>query len=315
MIAMRKGMFQTIIQKIRNLTPLKVRQMIGPTVACLLYFYNNYLRINNKKRPKVLSIPDTIDKVIREELSIIRFGDGEISLLDGLDLGFQKQNFDLSRRLADILRANLPGLLICIPGIWGKLDQFEPYAYWFNMHHVYRYGHIWKELLSVDQIYGDTNLTRNYLAFKDKTDCGHIFKKIFSVWKNRDVVLVEGEKSRLGVGNDMFADVKSLRRILCPPENAFSKYDEIKKQVQMVDRSNLILISLGPTAKVLAYDLFVLGYRVIDIGHIDMEYEMFLRKERKQVKVKFKYFNEIHERCPDDCKDEQYLQQIISCIK
>jgi glycosyltransferase family protein len=158
-------------------------------------------------------------------------------------------------------------------------------------------------------------MTRPYLSFKDRTHCGEIFKKLFSLWEGKNVVLVEGEKSRLGVGNDMFSNVASMQRVLCPPENAYAKYEHIKNEVLKMGKDKLIVVSLGPTAKVLAYDLFLLGYRVLDVGHIDMEYEMFLRKAKKQEKVPYKYFNEIHERSPEDCRDEKYLSQIIAVIK
>jgi len=72
---------------------------------------------------------------------------------------------------------------------------------------------------------------------------------------------------------------------------------------------------LGPAAKVLAYDLFKAGYRVIDIGHADMEYEMYIRKEPVQVKVRYKYFNELQERDPEECTDPEYLSQIIANIQ
>lgn len=273
-----------------------------------------YLRPNNKK-PKILSIMKTIDLILEKKLSVIRFGDGEISLIDGLDLPFQKRTPELSDKLEHILQVNDDKLLICIPGMWGKLDIFADYAYHFIMHHMYRYNHTWSKLLSYDRIYGDTNVTRHYLAYKNKEDADKIFKKIFSIWKGEDVVLIEGEKSRLGIGNDMFVNTRSLKRILCPPENAYSKYNEIMNETLKVNKEKLILLSLGPTAKVLAYDLFLLGYRVVDIGHIDMEYEMFLRKEVRQVKIPHKYFNEINERNPIECTDEKYLSQITANIK
>jgi len=310
---MKKSPFQSILQKIRGKTPLVIRNNTGHKIAYVLYKFNNIFR-KNRPRPNVLSIPDTIDLVLKERLSVIRFGDGEIFMLDGGDTAFQKGSINLMNKLEDIVQTKNPKLLICAPGIWGNLDIFEPYAYWFNMHHLYRNGHVWQGLLSMDQTYGDTNMTRPYLAYKDKSSCGEIFKKLFSIWEGKEVVLIEGEKSRLGVGNDMFDKVKSLKRILCPAENAYTKYDAIKKEAFKITRNTLILISLGPTAKVLAYDLFLLGYRVIDVGHIDMEYEMFLRKETKQVKVKFKYFNEIHERNPENCDDPKYINQIIAKI-
>jgi hypothetical protein len=53
---------------------------------------------------------------------------------------------------------------------------------------------------------------------------------------------------------------------------------------------------------------------VIDVGHIDMEYEMFLHQYKILTKVPYKYFNEINERNPEECTDETYVQQIITVI-
>ncbi|MDB5259218.1 MAG: hypothetical protein JWO73_426 [Candidatus Taylorbacteria bacterium] len=311
---MKIQLHQRIIQSIRGRTPLSIRHKIGPVLSYAIYMINIHVR-KNRPRPHVLSTNDTIDLILKKKLSVIRFGDGEIFMLDGGDTAFQKRSGDLVPRLESIIQVNDPRLLICVPDIWERLDHLEPYAFWFCIHHLYRNGHIYKALLSDAQTYGDTNITRPYLAQKDKSDCGNIFKKLFSIWQGEDVVLIEGAKSRLGVGNNMFDDAKSLGRILCPAENAYGKYQAIKSEAMKIGKDKLVLLSLGPTAKVLAYDLFAAGYRVVDVGHIDMEYEMFLRKETKQVKVPFKYFNEIHERNPEECKDAAYLSQIIAHIE
>ena len=50
---------------------------------------------------------------------------------------------------------------------------------------------------------------------------------------------------------------------------------------------------MGPTATVLAYDLSRAGYQAIDIGHLDLEYEWFLRGEGVRVEVPGKYNNEL----------------------
>lgn len=310
---MKKSLHQSVLQTIRQNTPLSIRHKIGPIIAYAIYVTNIHFR-KNRSRPHVLSIEDTLDLILKEKLSVIRFGDGEITLLDGGDTAFQKHDNKMTSQLEAVLKVNDPRLLICIPGIWDKLDIFEDYAYWFNMHHIYRHGHVWKSLLSRTQTYGDTNMTRPYLAYKDKSRADKIFKKLFSIWADQEIVLIEGAKSRLGVGNDMFKNTKSVQRLLCPPENAFNKYDRIKEVALKTSKDKLILISLGPTAKVLAYDLYKEGYRVIDVGHIDMEYEMFLRKESKLTKVKYKYFNEINERTPEECTDATYLKEIIDTI-
>lgn len=311
-------MKKVIIEWLRKLAPLKLRQNIGPYIGYADYFININFR---KKRPtpRVMTLDETLNIVIENEMSVVRFGDGEMSLMDNCDLAFQNKNDELASKLKTILRTShdksCDKLLICIPGIWGRLEIFIKRDFWFDIHHLFRHGDSWRNLISYDYFYGNTFITRAYLMFKDKSNSGHVFEQLFSIWKDKDVVLIEGEKSRLGVGNDMFDKTKSFGRILCPPENAYSKYQDILKEAMKVDKNKLILVSLGPTAKVLTYDLFKLGYRVIDIGHIDMEYEMYLRGEGEIKKIQFKYFNEINERNPEECNDEKYLQQIIAVIK
>ena len=311
---MKKSVPQKIVEKVRNITPLAIRQKIGPILGYLYYIERKYVGFYGKN-PKILSIEKTIDLITEKNLSMIRFGDGEISIIDGENLPFQRWDKDLAKRLEETIKVHDDRLLICIPGMWEDVNIFVDYAHRFVIHNLYRDDHVWREILSYDTTYGDTNVTRHYLGYKDKHNAGIIFKKIFNVWDGKDVLLIEGSKSRLGVGNDMFDSTRSLKRILCPPENAYSHYETIKKEALKINKETLILLSLGPTAKVLAYDLFLLGYRVLDIGHIDMEYEMFLRKELRQVKVAHKYFNEINERDPEDCNDEKYLHQIIATIE
>ena len=56
-------------------------------------------------------------------------------------------------------------------------------------------------------------------------------------------------------------------------------------------RNKLILVALGQTATVLSYDLAKLGYWAIDIGHVDIEYEWFLRGAKDKLPVAGKYVN------------------------
>lgn len=309
-----KNTVRKIIQKIRAVTPLWLRVKVGPYIAYVVYIVRVYVR-KNPHAPHVLSIEATIDLIGKEDLSAIRFGDGEISLIDDTDLAFQAKNKELAEKLKLILQTNEKGLLICIPGIFGRLNAFTKRSFWFTLHHLFKHGHIWQSLLSPSQTYGDAFLARPYLTFKDTSNCGRIFDELKGLWEGKDAVLIEGEKSRLGVGNDLFLKARSLERILCPSENAFAKYATIKSEAFKIGKDKLVLLSLGPTAKVLAYELFSAGYRVIDIGHIDMEYEMFLRKQTKLTKVAYKYFNEINERNPEECTDPRYLREVIARIR
>jgi glycosyltransferase family protein len=303
-----------ISKKIKHLIPLQARIHLGPIVAYFFYvFYTNFSK--KPLNPNVLSIEDTLDHIVKHNLSAVRFGDGEISLMNNSNLLFQDKNTELAKKLETIVTTNDPKLLICILNVWdNKIKSLAKHVYWFELHHILTYHAVWKKILSPTQVYGDAFITRPYITIQDKTRSDTIFKKLKSLWSEKDVVLIEGVKARNGVGNDLFNNVKTLERILCPAENAYSKFDEIMKQALLIPKEKLILVSLGPTAKPIAYDLFKAGYRVLDIGHIDMEYEMFLKKSNHFSKVKYKYFSEINERNPEECDDESYLRQIVAKV-
>lgn len=109
-------------------------------------------------------------------------------------------------------------------------------------------------------------------------------------------------------------DIRSIRRILCPAENAFDRYEEILKECLKQSRDKLFLIALGPTASVLAFDLAREGYHAVDIGHADITYEWLLRNGgRGREAIPGKYSNEsINGYLVEDIDNPEYKRQIIS---
>ena len=75
------------------------------------------------------------------------------------------------------------------------------------------------------------------------------------------------------------------------------------------------MIALGPTATVLAFDLYKMGYWALDIGHIDIEYEWMLMNVTEKQKVTGKFTNEaIGEKLEGSIQDKFYNDQIIDQI-
>ena len=141
------------------------------------------------------------------------------------------------------------------------------------------------------------------------------FREIKCIWENRNVIIVEGELSRLGVNNDLFDSAKSIKRILGPAEHAFDKYEELLTTAERVGNSvdeALFLISLGPTATVLSFDLFSKGFQAIDIGHIDNDYEFFLRGAKERIAIPGKYVNNVTRK--EEIVEENNLKYIESII-
>ena len=85
------------------------------------------------------------------------------------------------------------------------------------------------------------------------------------------------EWEKYEMGNDLLSNAKSIRRIICPAENAYNVLDKIKNSIHKnIEKDTLIVSALGPTASILAAQLCDEGYQFVDIGHVDVEYMWFL---------------------------------------
>jgi len=245
--------------------------------------------------PKILTVEESILSVINTKKSVCRFGDGELWCLLGGGIRYQQPDPNLANRLKQILSSRDERIEVCLPDVFTSkrlnLRTLENQKFWKN--HLIENRLNWYRFLNWKRVYLNTAISRFYIPFLDKEKSKTNCSLLKELWEGKDLLIVEGEKSRLGVGNDLFSNSKSISRILCPPENAFFKYDKILEAVKEFEKNVLVLIALGPTATVLAYDLGTYGYWSIDIGHVDLEYHWMNIGAEKQVKVEGKYVNEV----------------------
>lgn len=278
-------------------------------------FWYIVLRRRQKIVPKVASIDETIRCIVESKCSVSRFGDGEMLLTNpAKEIGFQKGDPALAQRLTDILISHDKGHLVCISDAFNDLYRYNRKARRFWRTHFFLYGSWWDRLLVPERTYYNTFVTRPYMDFASKEDCGRWFHSMKQIWEGRNIVFIEGAKSRLGVGNDLFDNACSIRRILCPPRNAFDRYGDILAEACKLEKDALFLIALGPTATVLAYDLFKAGYQAIDAGHVDVEYEWWKMGALRKVKLERKYVNEAANGKQVADAGEEYRKQIIATI-
>ncbi|MBR1617558.1 SP_1767 family glycosyltransferase, partial [bacterium] len=284
---------------------------------------NELLKINlpyeNKEKnltyPKVLDKYETLKELINSSKSIARYGDGEFNLIWGESLPFQKYNNVLAQRLKEILKSQDENCLVALPDVFASLDVYNNDAKNFWRKFVVNSRSKIYEVIDLNKQYFDTETTRPYMDLEDKTKVGDYFKEFKKIWQDKDVIFVEGEKSRLGFKNDLFDNAKSIKRILCPSKDAYFSYEKILKECEKQPKNSLFIIALGPTVTVLAYDLTKLNYRALDLGHIDIEYEWFLLGADKKVPIKNKYVNECKNgKNPDNVQDIEYQNQIIARI-
>lgn len=284
-----------------------------------------YELLYNSERPqypKILSGDMAIEKIINEGKSMSRFGDGEFAVIAGVDRQkFQRADEKLAKRLVEVLKAKQDDVLVCIPDIYGDLSKYNTECK-YNIR-AYMSEDIRKQhyaLIDMAKDYYDAYVTRPYASYLDNhTDAPKKrFDNLKRIWKDKKLLIIEGEKSRLGVGNDLFAGAADIKRILGPAEHAFDRYDDLfNEAISFLENNDdyLTLIAMGATATVLAYDIAMKGFQALDIGHVDIEYEWMLAGKGVKVPVKGKYNNEVSGGdVVEDICDEKYEREIIRRI-
>ena len=265
----------------------------------------------------VMSIDETLDELLATDKSLIRFGDGEFSLMTGNSIAYQEYQEDLAQEMREILlhADKQDNVLLCLPEIFevfkGNFPQNKESENFWKQELDF-HGRFFQEICQSKK-YGSAWVSRPYINSEDKSSVIDQFEKIRALFEDKDILIVEGATTRSGVGNDLFNNVRSIKRVICSSHHAFSKVDAIQQAILDHAQGRLILLMLGPTAKILAYRLSILGYRALDLGHIDSEYEWMKMGAETKVQLKHKHTAEFNfDQGIEFIEDEDYNSQIVA---
>jgi glycosyltransferase family protein len=227
--------------------------------------------------PLVINKWETLDLIKNQQKSIARYGDAEFNIINGHhSIGFQDYNEKLAQRLSNILISKNENILIGIPKVFSDLRKFKSKSRSFWREYLYGNRASIYSRLDLNKRYYDSLVTRLYITSREPYGkIADLFAQWIEVWKDREIIIIEGKGKYFGGGNDLLETAASVQRIYAPSKNAFNEYEEILRKGKQISREKLLLISLGPTATLLAYDLCESGYQAIDIGNLDNEYELF----------------------------------------
>lgn len=218
------------------------------------------------KKHVYLNSNDTIDYLLQSNKSLIRWGDGESAIFFGRSIKFQCANKDISSDLKRIIQSyseNKSDFLLAGPNLYlqaSLLDLIKIKKLTTWLHTRYIFGRI----ISKGVILGDAFIFRPLSLLKNDD--------IERLWSDSNVVLIH---SRIEVYNDFknkYAHLK-VGFVAIDDLNAYDSVTLILQKVENVcfengfNKNNTkILISAGPTAKVLVYKLTEIGYISYDIG-------------------------------------------------
>lgn len=276
--------------------------------------------MENKIMPKfninVMNNKETIDFIKKEHCSVARFGDGELSIIEGRSTSFEADNSSLREKLDKLIKTTSNNrLLICLNDIFSGLDKFTPKArqFWevhLNSQHNQKF---FEELGKLNNVYGSATVTRPYMDYQNRKEAKYIFDGFKDIWRGRDILIVEGCYTRAGVNNDLFCTARSVQRIICPASNCWGKKDKIEKLIKKYGEGKIVLLMLGMTATVIAAELADFT-QVIDLGHLDGEYDWYNMHATQKVKIPGKHTPEAHDFNISPIKNEKYKQEIVADI-
>lgn len=286
-----------------------------------LYDKKRWIILHTKYHLRIMDYRATLKYIERNRCNVARFGDGEFGYFWGLqDTGFQERSDKLCERLKEVLVDKNPHLLICIPKCFVTLHGCNKRAktYWKGWYwQGNKQEQVLKYIKSVSgkYRYGDAQFTRPYIDWKGNVRAEWTYGFLRQFWMGKNILIVEGEQTRMGIGNDLLSTSESIQRILVPAIGAFRVYEEIKNEIIKRASDRVVLLALGPTATILAADLAHSGIWAIDIGHLDIEYEWYKMAAQDKSIVKGKFVQEVKGgKVVDECTDPDYLSQIVCRI-
>ncbi|MBN9644279.1 GT-D fold domain-containing glycosyltransferase [Corynebacterium mendelii] len=216
-----------------------------------------------------LDMLGTLRKIIDNNMSLARFGDGELRL--AFHLGYvdraQKNTHELQVALKSVLKNQLNDLL----------ESKEQHVL-VGMPQVFRNTHwakVWfdtwpflKDLLSDQLCYGHASISRPLFFERHGQQGVELWREL---WDGRRIMLVTGKNGRFEFIEELFGNASAIERLDGPPVDAFSDLDNLTEKCLKSD-ADLFLLSLGATATVLADRLARAGRQALDIGNITASY-------------------------------------------
>lgn len=281
-------------------------------------YYFKYKNLDLRKQISVLSPKVTAQMISDQQLSLARYGDGEMRIIfEKRGIHFQKYDPNLATELLEALEKD-SGYSVAIPHgfVTTDYDNFWTSIFWWK--------YVSQNVSNIKRLvneYGshqflDTSFSRTVTELKDPKTINDVILAVKNIWNGKDVVMVEGAQTRFGAGNDLFENTNSVQRIIGPAKDAYSAIDEIEGAVYeaISDLDNaIVLVALGPTATALAHRLYKSGVQVVDIGHFDLQYEYYLRGARRRVNIPEKFDNELGTDGSDILNsNDEWSRQVVS---
>lgn len=267
-----------LIKNIRLLSKMKLWEMEYELKKNI--FDDICYEVNDEFEPElnILNYQETVDKLLLSPKSFCRFGDGEMEIIKGNNIPFQKYDKKLAEKMEFILKNNVPNLYVGINyNYFHSTRNLLPFAREFSLEHASTYRKAFIEYSTNNREYIAAGFNQIYMLLKDY-DFETYYDKIKTLFKDKKVVLFIGKGIKNKFKYNVFEEAKSIECVEGPNVNAFDEYKSLLAKAVTYDKDNILCFILWPTSKILVYDLSQLGYLAYDIGHLMKDYDAYMKR-------------------------------------
>lgn len=239
-----------------------IRKYLFKQPVYVIFYALNYFRPNFVPEVNWYYANELVD-ILKSGKSLIRFGDGEIYIANGGSIGFQDYDKDLAQGFKEIIKNyhDKSNYVIAINKI--PLEKTNQQLRKNNLLHC------WLPFKVYWQLY--FNKTSRYFdaAFFYYNESIPVYLENY--FKTKKLIIITNQQNVLRLQNNPNLPFDHISYVISPSVNAMKEFMSIKTQVEKLisceNKDNfLVLASMGPASKLLAYKLALQGITVIDVG-------------------------------------------------
>ena len=213
-----------------------------------------------KTKIKILKDDEMIDYVTKNNISIIRYGDGEFRIIESKKgIHYQDFNQELCREMEELFYSysDKSKYLLSVPYFFNEdIKWYKKMPYSFTSCFA-KCRLFFRKKHNKNMIYGD--------AFLFKKGNKKIYEKL---WKNEKKLILVHNDIKWAKSLEQEYNIK-VEFIEIPKKNSYDEIDNIQNEIKRMnkDKKTKVLISAGPMSKALIYRLSKEGYIIYDTGH------------------------------------------------
>ncbi len=198
---------------------------------------------SNIKKPKIYNENETLNILLNGNMSLARFGDGEIEIISGKDIPYQKFDKKLSYRLKEILKNEQENLMVGINHWYFNYIDFrklDDFAKDFSLYIMPKIRNKLMDYINFDKQYCDAGIS--------KLDLNSInyYEKFKNLWKGKEIVVVGCKNAINSLKYNIYDCANLINYLYVPNINSYDNYNEILEEIKKFKKDKLIILMAGP---------------------------------------------------------------------